>query len=54
MKHEQIAELLGIQVGAVKVRLHRAVQELREIFLELPEEGAKWNAKRLVRNLQIV
>jgi RNA polymerase sigma factor (sigma-70 family) len=54
MKHEQIAELLGIQVGAVKVRLHRAVQELRDIFLELPEEGAKWNAKRLVRNLQIV
>ena len=30
------------------------MQELREIFLELPEEGAKWNAKRLVRNLQIV
>jgi RNA polymerase sigma factor (sigma-70 family) len=54
MKHEQIADLLGIQVGAVKVRLHRAVQELREIFLQLPEEGTTWTAKRLVRNLQIV
>jgi RNA polymerase sigma-70 factor (ECF subfamily) len=54
MKHEQIAELLGIEVGAVKVRLHRALQELREIFLQLPEEGVQWNAKQLVRNLQIV
>jgi RNA polymerase sigma-70 factor (ECF subfamily) len=54
MKHEQIADLLGINAGAVKVRLHRAVQELRAIFLELPEEGQPWTAKRLVRNLQIV
>ena len=54
MKHEQIAEMLGIEVGAVKVRLHRAVQELRQIFLELPEEGVKWTAKPRVRNLQIV
>ena len=53
MKHEQIADLLGIHVGAVKVRLHRAIQELRTIFLEL-EEGQPWTAKRLVRNLQIV
>ena len=45
---------LGIEAGAVKVRLHRAVQELRRIFLELPEEGAKWTAKRPARNLQIV
>lgn len=32
MKHEEIAELLGIEVGAVKVRLHRAITELREVF----------------------
>ena len=37
MKHEAIAELLGIEAGAVKVRIHRAVKELREIFLRLPE-----------------
>lgn len=54
MKHDEIAELLGIEIGTVKVRLHRAVQELRQIFLDLPEEGAPWNAKPRVRNLQIV
>jgi RNA polymerase sigma factor (sigma-70 family) len=32
LKHEQIAELLGIEVGAVKVRLHRAIAELRDVF----------------------
>jgi RNA polymerase sigma-70 factor, ECF subfamily len=37
MKHEAIAELLGIDVGAVKVRIHRALKELREIFLNLSE-----------------
>jgi RNA polymerase sigma factor (sigma-70 family) len=38
MKHEAIAELLGIDVGAVKVRIHRALKELRETFLQLSEE----------------
>ena len=37
MKYEQIAELLGIEVGAVKVRVHRAVRELRDIFLQLQD-----------------
>jgi RNA polymerase sigma-70 factor (ECF subfamily) len=44
MKHEQIAALLGIDTGAVKVRIHRALKELREIFIEL-SETASWNAK---------
>jgi RNA polymerase sigma factor (sigma-70 family) len=35
MSHQQIGDLLGIEVGAVKVRLHRAVKDLREIFLQL-------------------
>ena len=34
MRHEQIATLLGIETGAVKVRLHRALRELRDIFLQ--------------------
>ena len=38
MRHEAIAELLGIDVGAVKVRIHRALKELREIFLQMPED----------------
>lgn len=37
MKYEAIAELLGIETGAVKVRVHRAMKELREIFLGMPE-----------------
>ncbi len=38
MKHEQIASLLGLDVGTVKVRIHRAVHELRAIFLQLSDE----------------
>jgi RNA polymerase sigma-70 factor, ECF subfamily len=37
MKYEAIAELLGLEVGTVKVRMHRAVKELRDIFLKLSE-----------------
>ena len=37
MTHEAIAELLGVEAGTVKVRIHRAVKELREIFLRLAE-----------------
>lgn len=40
MKYEQIAELLDIEVGAVKVRVHRAVRELRDIFLQLHDRIA--------------
>jgi len=35
MRHEAIADLLGVDVGTVKVRIHRAMKELREIFLRL-------------------
>jgi RNA polymerase sigma factor (sigma-70 family) len=55
MKHERIAELLGIEVGAVKVRIHRALKELREIFLELPDgTNAPWNVKPSKRTFQII
>jgi RNA polymerase sigma factor (sigma-70 family) len=37
MKHEAIAELLGVDSGTVKVRIHRALKELREIFLQMAE-----------------
>jgi RNA polymerase sigma factor (sigma-70 family) len=43
MKLEAIADLLGVEVGTVKVRMHRAVKELRDIFLRL-NEGQPWNA----------
>ena len=44
MKYEAIAELLDVDVGTVKVRIHRALKELREIFLSLSEDQP-WNAR---------
>jgi RNA polymerase sigma-70 factor (ECF subfamily) len=38
MKYEQIAEVLSCEVGTVKVRVHRALKELREIYLEMSRE----------------
>jgi len=33
LKYERIAEMLGISEGAVKVRVHRALKDLKEAFL---------------------
>lgn len=33
LKYDRIAELLGVSEGAVKVRVHRAMKELKEAFL---------------------
>lgn len=46
LKYEQIAFLLGLEVGVVKVRIHRAVLELREIVLRLSGEQEKCVAKK--------
>ncbi len=35
LKYEEIAQLLGCEVGTVKTRVHRALQELRGIFHQL-------------------
>lgn len=35
LKYEAIAELLGVDVGTIKVRVHRALKELRDIFLTM-------------------
>ena len=35
LKYEEIAQLLGCELGTVKTRVHRALQELREIFHHL-------------------
>jgi RNA polymerase sigma-70 factor (ECF subfamily) len=50
MKYEAIAELLDVEVGTVKVRMHRAVNELRDIFNGLSETpcDVKSSAKRLL------
>jgi RNA polymerase sigma-70 factor (ECF subfamily) len=40
LKYEQIAQLLDTTVGAVKVRAHRALNQLKDIYLKL-ENGSK-------------
>jgi len=40
LKHEEIAQLLGCEVGAVKVRVHRALKELKETFHLLQSRGS--------------
>jgi RNA polymerase sigma-70 factor (ECF subfamily) len=54
MKYAQIAEILGCEIGAVKVRVHRALKELREIFLKLSSERLPCNAKKSESNLRIM
>ncbi len=54
MKLDAIAELLGVEVGTVKVRMHRAVKELRDIFLRLHESPSSWNTTRSVRSFPTV
>jgi RNA polymerase sigma factor (sigma-70 family) len=39
LKYEEIAQLMGCEVGAIKTRVHRALQELRDIFHELQGRG---------------
>jgi RNA polymerase sigma factor (sigma-70 family) len=46
MKYEEIARLLGCEVGAVKVRVYRALQQLREIFLLLERTAASTDLAR--------
>ena len=35
LKFSELAEIIGCSEGAAKVRVHRALKELRSIFLEL-------------------
>lgn len=38
MKYEHIAELLGVNVGTVRVRIYRALRDLREILSKTSEK----------------
>jgi RNA polymerase sigma factor (sigma-70 family) len=40
MKYDEIARLLGCEPGAVKVRVHRALQELKQIYNHLQAGGS--------------
>jgi RNA polymerase sigma factor (sigma-70 family) len=43
LKYDEIAELLGCQLGTVKTRIHRAIQDLRQAYrgLESRQGGTK-------------
>jgi RNA polymerase sigma-70 factor (ECF subfamily) len=45
LKYDEIAGLLDIGVGTVKVRVHRAMSELREIFFKMTGRDHKCIAK---------
>jgi RNA polymerase sigma-70 factor (ECF subfamily) len=40
MKHEEIAVILGCEVGTVKVRVYRAIRALEQIYFALEKERA--------------
>lgn len=44
LSYEQVGVLLGIEVGAVKVRVYRAVRALRTILLDLSGESSSCRA----------
>jgi RNA polymerase sigma-70 factor (ECF subfamily) len=53
MKYEEIADLLGCEVGTVKVRVHRALKELREVYLKLSGDKS-CNVKKSETSLRII
>jgi len=46
LKYEAIAAMLQIEVGAVKVRIHRAIRELRVLFMKMSGEEKKCDVKK--------
>jgi RNA polymerase sigma-70 factor (ECF subfamily) len=40
LRYDEIGEMIGVSVGAVKVRVHRALQELRVVYRDLISGGA--------------
>jgi len=52
MSYDEIANVWGCGTGAVKVGAHRALKELREIFLKLSNEKPSCNVKKFENKLQ--
>lgn len=54
MKYEDIADLLSCEVSTIKVRVFRAIKELRDVFFKLSNEKPPCNVKRSANNLRIM
>jgi RNA polymerase sigma factor (sigma-70 family) len=52
MKYEQIATLLDIEVGAVKVRVHRAIVDLRELYVRISGGKPKCDVSKSRKTLR--
>ena len=54
MSYDRIGALLDIQANAVKVRVHRALKELRAVFERLEDEDRTCNAKKSGTDWRII
>lgn len=46
LRYDEVATLLGCEVGTVKVRVHRAMKALRTRFVALRDERQPWPATK--------
>jgi RNA polymerase sigma-70 factor (ECF subfamily) len=46
LRHKEIGKVLGCDTGTVKVRVFRAIQELRRNYLRMTGEKVLWNAHK--------
>jgi RNA polymerase sigma factor (sigma-70 family) len=44
LKYEEVGAVIDCSGGAVKLRVHRAMQELRDIFMNLSRRSKSWSA----------
>lgn len=54
MKYDQIADLLDVDVGTIKVRMHRAIKELRDAFFRLAGERHQCDVKTSLPALRTI
>src|SRR5438045_5886173 len=51
LKYDEIARLIGCEVATVRVRVHRALQELRQVFRQLESGAGPAAGKQIPRRL---